>query len=119
MLAPCREGGGTQVLGMAEAELHFEKHAVAFPGLAVSWDQRRGTSEGASAIGGPALGTNKLFLDLHVLLDREYVPEVHTLHEGGEVETRNRDRCSTRKYRVGVEAAMDLLVDYAGQVNDH
>jgi len=103
---------------MAEAELHFERHDVVFPGSVVSWDQRRGTSEGASAIGGLALGTNRLFLDLHVLLDREYVSEVQTLHEGREEEMKNRGQCSTRKYRVGVEVAIGLLVDYAGQAND-
>ena len=55
---------------MAEAELHFERHDVVFPGPAASWDQRRGASEGASAIGGLASGTDRLFLDPHVLLDR-------------------------------------------------
>ena len=48
---------------------------------AESSDQRRCPVEEGSVIEDQALGTDRLFLHLHVPLVREYVAEVQALHE--------------------------------------
>lgn len=61
---------------MAEARFRCERRGVVFPGSVVGWGRQRGTAEDANGIEGLASGTDRLLLDLRVLLGWEQVSEV-------------------------------------------